>query len=216
MPNIKFKDIKKYVINLDKRKDRLDDITQKFDEAGYEFERWSAVDGTDLVPPADSRKRHEYNSRYIMACMQSHYNLIQQAKQEGHEYIAVFEDDIIYSSHFKTRIKLINTFPLEYDMMYLGCHFKYYGFDALPSKVRYFYRALNVGGTYAYIMKNTVFDYVLEHMDYQWGADEFFAAKIQKKFKCFSIFPSIIGHEDGMSDVAQRRVRYHYVHKHFR
>jgi hypothetical protein len=83
--------IKKYVINLNRRPERLEHIKKEFEYIGWDFERFEAID---------------LNS--YEGCLQSHISIVKKAKQEGLEEIAVFEDDIFFMPYSKSFIPLLN------------------------------------------------------------------------------------------------------------
>jgi GR25 family glycosyltransferase involved in LPS biosynthesis len=200
-----FKDIPKFVINLKRRPDRLESVQKEFNKIGVNVTRWVAVDADTLKIPLDSKKKTEFNCKGILACMQSHYNLIKHAKENKYEYVCVFEDDIIMANDFHKRIEIIE--KQDFDLWMLGGHYDKIR-DVFPIKP-FIYKCNRVAGTYAYIMKNTLFDYVLENMNYQYGSDEFFCECIQKNFdvKCF--LPFLCDHIEGdISDITGRISNY--------
>lgn len=198
--------IPKFVINLPRRKDRLESITKEFQRFNLDFTIWPAVDGKRLKINPNSRKKHEYNAKAILGCMKSHYNLIKFAKTNGYEYIAVFEDDIRLAKDFHKRIKYIEN--EDFDLFYMGLHFDHLGIDVECTKRTHIFKVNKAGGTYAYIMRNTVFDFVLENMDYNWGSDEFFANMIIPNFNCKTFYPGMVLHMDGFSDISGRYSKY--------
>ena len=199
-----FYEIPKYVINLPRRKDRLANITNEFKKHNLVFNIWKAVDGKDLKINKKSKKLFEYNSASILGCMLSHHTLIKHAKEKGYEYICVFEDDIIFCNDLEERIKYIE--DIDFDIFYLGGHFDNYE-DQKYIKP-FIYNVHNISGTYGYIMKNTVFDYVINNMTYNFGADEFFSKMVQSKFKSYSFIPFIVDHIHGFSDIALGNINY--------
>ncbi|MBN1683761.1 glycosyltransferase family 25 protein [Candidatus Bathyarchaeota archaeon] len=211
---MKWNQVHKYVINLERRKDRLESITAKLEEQNIEAIIWPAIDGLEIKVPIYSRKIKEYNAAGILACMKSHYSLIKNAKSRGVKYIAVFEDDAIFSNDFNERIKYCE--GMDFDILYLGGQFNKMGRDVSATEKKYIFKAKNVGGTYAYVMRNTVFDYVIDEMNFNWGADEFFAERLQKIFDCKAFIPFMCGHEDGgYSDVARHKTKCPNVNKDF-
>jgi GR25 family glycosyltransferase involved in LPS biosynthesis len=64
--------IKKYVINLNRRPERLEHIKKEFEYIGWDFERFEAID---------------LNS--YEGCLQSHISIVKKAKQEGLEEIEI-------------------------------------------------------------------------------------------------------------------------------
>ena len=72
---INFNDIPKFLINLDRRKDRLKSVTEEFQYMGWTFERFSAVDTNSYE-----------------GCAYSHQKIAKLILERGYEYAMVFED----------------------------------------------------------------------------------------------------------------------------
>ena len=70
-----------YVINLDRRPDRLDEITDELDRIGLPFKRFAAID----------RKPG------ILGCGLSHLAVLKEARSLGLKNVLIFEDDFTFS-----------------------------------------------------------------------------------------------------------------------
>jgi hypothetical protein len=73
---MRFSEIPKFVINLDRRTDRMEMIQKEMDYLGWEFERFSAID------------RNSY-----MGCTLSTLEVIKIAKERGYDRVMIIEDD---------------------------------------------------------------------------------------------------------------------------
>ncbi len=83
-----------YVINLDRRTDRLEKIKERFDLLGLEFERVSAVDGKTLdieLPEQTPEKR--WNLAAYALCLTT-IQILKDAEEKGYKNILIFEDDV--------------------------------------------------------------------------------------------------------------------------
>jgi hypothetical protein len=171
-----------------------------------------AIDASSVVVPEDSVKIGESGAAAVLACAKSHTSLLCFAKEREYEYAMIFEDDVILCDNFNERVKEIEKLNFEWDMFYLGAH---WGKPEDVSEMRYgLYRMNNVGGTYAYIIRNTVYDYVINNISPNFGMDEFYASQVQPRFMCIGFVPFSVGHLDGFSDVANAYVSYD-VNKYF-
>ena len=81
---INFNDIPKFVINLERRPDRLEKVTQEFNYMGWSFERFNAVDTGSYE-----------------GCAYSHQKIAKLVLELGYEYVMVFEDDIFFMPYTK-------------------------------------------------------------------------------------------------------------------
>ena len=73
---MKFNELPKFVVNLETRPDRLEDIKFELDYIGWDYEVFSAV-----------------NKNSYMGCTLSHLGIINIAKERGYKRVMVIEDD---------------------------------------------------------------------------------------------------------------------------
>src|ERR1700682_2069252 len=112
-----------FLINLDRSKDRLAYMQGQFARAGLEFERVSAVDGTDLPDAlkayfvADTRL-----SSGEIGCYASHLAVWMKIATGTHgEAVLVCEDDMILPQGFGGFLqKLLAVAPVGWDMIRLS------------------------------------------------------------------------------------------------
>lgn len=91
-----------FVINLDRRYDRLSHITGQLDRLGIEFVRVSAVDGQRLCSADleifNSEADWPRPSNSEFACFMSHRKCWNELVQSDQEYAVILEDDVIISN----------------------------------------------------------------------------------------------------------------------
>jgi GR25 family glycosyltransferase involved in LPS biosynthesis len=73
---MKFNEIPKFVINLDRRPDRMESITKEMEYLGWEFERFSAID-----------------TNSYMGITKSTLEVIKIAKERNYPRVMIIEDD---------------------------------------------------------------------------------------------------------------------------
>lgn len=176
---------KVFVINLDRRLDRLEAISARLKELGIEFERVKAAEGGD-----DRRSA-------ISACAQSHYNVIDLSIKRGYRNILVLEDDALFVDGFLEKFNYISsTIPDDWDMIYFGalsiCKDKDYG---LFSKVSYCTCCHAVG------IKSTMFDKLLDANDLISDVDVRYAS-VMDSSNVYALDPSLIIQAPGKSDIS--------------
>jgi GR25 family glycosyltransferase involved in LPS biosynthesis len=127
-----------FVLNLDRRKDRLEGFLNRAREAGIvEVERVAAVDGKELVPSPEIRHLFRRNDfayrRGVLGCALSHYRLWQRiaASSAADGFVAIFEDDACFRPDFLERWTGENARWLP-----SACNLVYLGGLALPEQVR--------------------------------------------------------------------------------
>lgn len=96
-------DIPKFVINLERRKDRLDHITKEMSYMDWEFELFKAIDLN--------------NHR---GCSLSHSEIVKIAKEKKYNYVMVIEDDCTFMPYAKSLIDKIGELDFDFSVLNLG------------------------------------------------------------------------------------------------
>ena len=126
-----------YLINLDRRQDRLSNMQAIFEELGIEYERVQAVDGKvdvndDYIKKLGIEMMPEFSEPYHgrpltfgeIGCFMSHYNIWRDALNKNYQDIIVFEDDIRFEPFFRQKLSAvkeeIRQLNLEWDLIFLG------------------------------------------------------------------------------------------------
>lgn len=89
-----------YVINLDRRPDRLQHMNQQLEQLGISFERIAANDGMDPAVALMAKQCAPGMNGKVMpanayACFQSHRSAWRRISESSHPYGIVMEDDLI-------------------------------------------------------------------------------------------------------------------------
>ncbi len=116
-----------YVINLDRRKDRLDKLLATSPELNNRMQRVPAVDGKTLqLTPAIARlfRPHDFNwKKPVMGCALSHLGVWWQLANERDDINAylILEDDVKFSPDWEKRWKeAADSLPEGWDVIYFG------------------------------------------------------------------------------------------------
>lgn len=174
----------KYVINLDRRTDRLKHTEQEFSAEGLDFIRFSAFD----TKPG------------WKGCRDSHIAIMELCKNE--EKFAIFEDDVKFLMKLEGTIGT-EQLPTDWDCLYLGASPK-------EPQVRYsenLFRLKNAHVTHAIIWhnrKNGAVEYILSHRGDIRKYDDYLATVIQPMFNCFVIYPMVATQVQFQSDTCKR------------
>jgi len=119
--------IKCYVINLDRSKDRLEHITRVFDEQRLSFERVPAVDGAIL----SDEEFKQHSDKFILSrklvkselgCFLSHRECWRRIVENDSPWVAVFEDDILFSSNISILLQDVSWIPKDTDIVKLDTY----------------------------------------------------------------------------------------------
>lgn len=190
-----FKNIKKYVINLKKRPDRLNEVLKEFNYIGWDVDVFEGIDLGNHI-----------------GCAESHLTLIKKAKELNLDKIMVLEDDIFFMPYAKT---LINDLEIEleridYDVLNfnLSIHRKLVvssvsnlliDLTNLPDKK---INERGVFGTGCMVYTKKMYDTIIDNYDSIRAIDEELDRLIYPNFKSYtSILPLTI-QKGNMSDVS--------------
>lgn len=115
-----------YVINLDKRPDRWEDIQLNFSETGIKLNRWTGVLGTDLSDKQISEITTPFCnamcSYSMIGCALSHIGIWRHIVKNNLTNVLVLEDDAYPVDNFNALLKEYwKQVPKGWDMLYLGC-----------------------------------------------------------------------------------------------
>lgn len=111
-----------YVINLDKRTDRLEACQREFDKIGATFERVPAIDGSTLGDIELKAQRDEMRwNKGAYALTLTTIKVLEDAIEKGYNNILIMEDDIEFHPLFDINArKALKTIPENYDLAFLG------------------------------------------------------------------------------------------------
>jgi hypothetical protein len=176
-----------YLINMDKRKDRLKEMKQRLDTANIKnYKRVVGVAITDeefKTMNKDAYKNFQFDKvSYIkgqLGCRQSHINCIKDAKKNNYDKILILEDDIYIDENINGKLKhVINEIKDNWDILYLGGD----------------YRENNVTfQTSSYAINKHMFDALLNTIeDSGREIDYYYINHIQNKYKVLRIYPKLI------------------------
>lgn len=127
---------KVYLINLARRKERLDRMQKIFDLLGVEYSLLEATDGQKLDELPSELKNYHILEGYLdpiskrpmkngeIGCFLSHYRIWQDVVKNEYKKVIVFEDDLRFSHDGLTRIKEVlqdlEASQKPWDLIYLG------------------------------------------------------------------------------------------------
>lgn len=201
---------KVYVINLDRRQDRLIDITNELNKHNIKFERISAVDG-ELIEGKHHLKHFDLpgdRNKAAVGCLRSHKNIILDAVKNNYKSICIFEDDVILQENFNEKLKnILHFIPADWDMLFLGCHWW-----KLPEPINIgnnIYKLNGCFGAFGYIIKSNVFQDILlaiEQEDIPY--DDALCYKVIRKHNAFTTVPFLVKVKMDYSDIAKCNTNY--------
>lgn len=191
-----------YVINLDRRADRLELVKAELVKAGInKYERFSAIDGKTLshkykFVPTDSMSDEQAMGH--IGCTLSHFGVLNKAKLDGAEKYAVFEDDVEFHENFKSLFdEYYKDVPPDWDCILLGgSHVG--GFDRITERVIRIYGSYT---THAMLINKTLYDKLTTVWQHAGSEVDVAIASLHKDNKCYAFNPPLAWQKGGFSDI---------------
>ena len=179
--------MEKYVLNLKKRPDRLENLKLPF-----EYKVFEATDGKEVFKDAPEKMQGHYG------CLDSYRRLFKMAKEQGLESIMIFEDDAELSPNFINEYeKILSEIPNDWDLVYFG------GWN-VGEKIKYSESldiAQRVFTTHSFMVKNKFYDTILESINSRDWKIDVLIADILPIGNCFICNPTIAWQKEGYSDI---------------
>lgn len=211
MTNIKFSKIKKFVINLNRRSDRLELFKNEMKWVGWDFERFDAIDTNSYI-----------------GCALSHQKLAEICMGLDDEYFMILEDDIFFMPYAKDQIIKCEQelSEIEFDFFHLAPSLhrpvnnltnNLIDITNLPPKDVIKHR--EVFGTSGFILNKKTCEYILNwdtdkyinNSHKQLPIDEFLAKGVYPKIKAVSSSLPILTQRNNFSDIGNQFYNNHYT-----
>lgn len=132
-------DCKTYVINLDRRPDRMSEFDKVAQGNIKKWERFSAIDGWKLDKSEQLHlifEGNNYNMRKgIVGCALSHIQLYIEILKGTSDIVCVLEDDVTFVPNFGNKVRKVleDVSQKDWDMIYLGHHI----YEKYQTKITY-------------------------------------------------------------------------------
>ena len=141
-----------FYINLKRDVERNDYMINQFKQFGItNYERFEAVECTEVPDKSLWRNFNKQDDKYVkgsVGCRHSHLGVLKLAKQRNYKFVMILEDDVMILTDLSGILKENNFQIGMSDMLYFG------------GLVERQYRG-QVVGAYAYAVRNTLFEDIL-------------------------------------------------------
>ena len=193
-------------INLDRRPERWQRIHAQLARHGiHHVQRFPAVDGETITKPA-----FWPHSAGAYGCLLSHVEVVREARRSNASSVLIFEDDTVLDPDFPTKFASFSKeVPDDWDMLYFGALHK----DEPVMISEHVGRITKANSTYAYALKNTVFDAFIKLNTRAEHVLDMNSYLLQERFNCYCFMPNLAWVEAEYSDVQNRLERHWYLEK---
>lgn len=175
-----------YLINLDRRVDRLSQTLEEFEKVGIvDYQRVSGIE----------------HSNPAIGCHLSHALVFSDALINGYDRILIFEDDVeFFPQAVYTLEESLKELNPEWDMLYLGANL-----DIFPAYQISKHTAKLIGAfsTHAHAIRRKMFKtlYDINVREDTKHNDVTYSQDIHPNYKCYMSIPLIAGQRDSYSDI---------------
>lgn len=182
-----------FVVNLEQRKDRMNETAKQLDRHRIKFWRWAAVKDDD-------------GERGLRETM---HQLLTHSVQSGYKRICVFEDDInILRENFNDLLAAAcDQVPKDFHMLYMGGNIFKQPFRKSANIVK----VPIIYSTHAIIYSAEAIQYILQKFDVNQPYDRMLVNDIQRINKVYCAFPLLVSQRTGYSDIAKKEKDYRGV-----
>ncbi|MBT4870432.1 MAG: glycosyltransferase family 25 protein [Candidatus Diapherotrites archaeon] len=201
-----------YVINMDKRKDRWEQVQEQLASSNItKFERMSGVALTDKelakIPKEEyenfnglkviKKEDKDLKETYIkgaIGCRRSHLNCIKDAKEKGYYKILILEDDVIINPQINENLfQVMQQIGDGWQLLYLGGDY---------------WENNSIYQTSSYALDGIVFDKIIDEMEKSGSETDFFyVEKIQKNVVMRKVVPPLIIQRKEDSDIPTQKTK---------
>lgn len=212
--NLKYKKLheyfkKTYLINLDRRVDRLESVTKRCDELGIVFEKVSAIDGKtekiDIINPS------YYWSSSAAALSKTFLNKIIEARDNSIESILFLEDDVEFHPNIHEVLDMyMKDIPKDWEMIYFGGN---HNIETTPmSNHKHIHICNKTYTTHCYAIHNSVYDIIIKELSiFDNPVDLKFGTVIHPRGKSYVFRPHLAYQIEDYSDIIDKNVNYTFL-----
>lgn len=206
---------KTFLINLDRRQDRLNASKRRCDAIGLEFERFPACDGAKenlTIPSAKEVNQPDcYWNLSAAGLVVTLRRIYEYAKSQNYDSILILEDDVEFHPQINQNVeKWMSEVPNDWETLYFGANHARPFTHITPNVAL-------LGGAYTthcHAARSTIFDMMIEKLSKMSGpVDVIYANEIHSRGKSYCFRPHLVYQAEDYSDIVKGRVNYDFLKK---
>lgn len=192
-----------YLLNLDRRSDRMSLAAEELSKNDIEYVRFSAVDGNKI-------DLHPKLGRGAAGCLESHLSIIKKSLHEKKSCIAIIEDDAFFVENFQSKFEnYMHQVPDDWQFAYLANNKVQAQVSRVSENVE---RVSNAWSTHAFLIRSVAMELTL-HLaeDGNYPIDVCYG-KIQEFVPAYTAVPSLAGQRADYSDIENVFIDYNIIY----
>lgn len=199
-----------FLVNLDKRTDRLDksmNMLEKYN-LGDKLKRFSAIEAPKSVKEKKDNKGRIIK-RGAVGLVLSLVEIIKESKLNDYESILVLEDDFIFKNEDFSKSVSSQLNSIEWDVFYLGANLHY----KLNPKSDNLFEIKGGYATHAVAYNKSFYDFFLENFNEgKIGIiDVWLSEFAQEKLNCYCSWPILATQRESYSDIENVECNYDWM-----
>lgn len=200
---------KTYLINLDKRTDRLELAQEECKKHDIEFERFPAVDGSQIE--MNIQNPSPFWNKGALGILYTTLQIIEKAKEEKLNSVLILEDDVEFEENTNKIVsENMDNIPSGWDTIFFGANHQK---PTTPISNRIH----KLGSAYAlhcYAIHHSVFDELINLLQNpSMPLDQYIAKYIHSKGNSYCFRPPVAYQKPGFSDIVNKNVDYNHILK---
>jgi len=197
-----------YLLNLQKRSDRLQPSKTRLDSLDIQYETFFGCDGSVINHLFNKLENGYFTNPNYLGCAISHLSIYQDAIHHGYDKILILEDDNLIHSEIHNIFNTIEI-PEWNDLFYLGyipltddCTMWDYRFGIQGHNMLndHIFRCTNLWGLFSYGIKRNLMVEMIEtyNTSFPMEIDRFFVNTIQPRNGSIAIAPQLFCCDDNI------------------
>lgn len=204
---------KVYLVNLDKRPDRLALASRNCESIGLKYERFAACDGVkERLQIASARETGEHPSYWNLGAagmVQSLIRLFKKCKEDKVGSVLILEDDVEFHRDINKLVcDWIVDVPGDWETLFFaGNHVKpVTPITAHVARMNFTYTL------HCHAVRETVFDLLIDTLsEMRRPADVYYARAIHSRGKSYCFTPNLAYQSPSFSNIVNRNVNYSFL-----
>jgi len=197
-----------YLLNLFKRKDRLEKSTSKLNQLGVEHQVFNGVDGSVMSHIWRKMDNPNFTNPNYLGCAVSHLSIYKDAIESGYSKILIIEDDNLIHKNIQQIFDNLQI-PEWSDLFYLGyiplsddCSMwtYQYGIQGHNMICDNIFKPQNLWGLFAYGITNQLMTHMIDlyNREFPMEIDRYFVKHIQPGGGSIAISPQLFCCDDNV------------------
>jgi len=194
---------KTYLINMEKRQDRLALSSIQLKNNNIEYEVFPAIDGSKIYN--DTFMNNGQYGNYL-----SHLGILEKCVEQGIKTIAIFEDDVEFCEGFGSKFEQwFSLIPENWDMVYLG-HNRIAGID-IPTGHPEIVKIIGAYAIHAFMLNEKAIHAAYEYLKNNKVISDVYYADLQHSMNAYGFSQQLCSQTPDWSDIDGKFVDHRWI-----